>query len=256
MTTEPPTAWSRGALLLLLAALLVAGLVPVLATDAPQDDAYITYRYAMNFANGDGFVFNVGEKPVEGYTNFLWTLIIGLGMRAGVEPEGFAPGLGLAATGGVALLTALLARARGARGWLAALAALVYAVRPGLTVHAMSGLETPLFALLFLGGLLPRMRAKRRPRDELVSGLCLALAALTRPEGMLRVGLRELADAIAALHARGVVGNRHPRGRRPRRAAQRETEFEEVELLEHQALVVGGAVRLEGLGIRVFRGVV
>ena len=110
MTTEPPTAWSRGALLLLLAALLVAGLVPVLATDAPQDDAYITYRYAMNFANGDGFVFNVGEKPVEGYTNFLWTLIIGLGMRAGFDPEGFAPGLGLAATVGVALFLAMRAR--------------------------------------------------------------------------------------------------------------------------------------------------
>ena len=202
MTTEPPTVWSRGALILLLGALLVAGLVPVLATDAPQDDAYITYRYARNFANGDGFVFNAGEEPVEGYTNFLWTLIIGLGMRAGFDPERFAPGLGLAATVGVALLTALLARALGARSWLAALAALVYAVRPGLTVHAMSGLETPLFALLLLGGLLPRMRSERRPRDDLVSGLCLALTALTRPEGMLLFGLLELADAFAALRTR------------------------------------------------------
>ena len=76
------------------------------------------------------------------------------------------------------------------------------------------------------------------------------------PDTLLSGGEFEGQARDQPLHARGVVGNRHPRGRRPRRAAQRETEFEEVELLEHQALVVGGAVRLEGLGIRVFRGVV
>ena len=41
-----------------------------------QDDAYTSLRYAKNFAEGKGLVFNEGEK-VEGYTNFLWVLIIG-----------------------------------------------------------------------------------------------------------------------------------------------------------------------------------
>ncbi|MCX7878834.1 MAG: hypothetical protein N2510_09400, partial [Ignavibacteria bacterium] len=38
------------------------------------DDAYISYRYGRNLMEGNGLVYNPGEK-VEGYTNFLWTII-------------------------------------------------------------------------------------------------------------------------------------------------------------------------------------
>ena len=41
----------------------------------PQDDAFISFRYAANLARGDGLVFNPGMPPVEGYTNFLWTVL-------------------------------------------------------------------------------------------------------------------------------------------------------------------------------------
>lgn len=39
------------------------------------DDALISLRYAENLATGHGLVWNPGER-VEGYTNFLWTLIL------------------------------------------------------------------------------------------------------------------------------------------------------------------------------------
>jgi len=38
-----------------------------------QEDAYISYRYAWNFVNGHGLVYNAGEH-VEGISNLLWTL--------------------------------------------------------------------------------------------------------------------------------------------------------------------------------------
>jgi hypothetical protein len=38
------------------------------------EDAMISMRYGRNLAAGAGLVWNAGEKPVEGYTNFLWTL--------------------------------------------------------------------------------------------------------------------------------------------------------------------------------------
>ena len=38
-----------------------------------QDDAYISYRYVANFLNGDGLVFNIGER-IEGFTNFAWVI--------------------------------------------------------------------------------------------------------------------------------------------------------------------------------------
>ncbi len=39
------------------------------------DDAYIAYRYAQNLADGEGLVFNPGER-VEGYSNLLYVLIL------------------------------------------------------------------------------------------------------------------------------------------------------------------------------------
>ena len=39
------------------------------------DDVFISFRYADNLAAGNGLVFNLGER-VEGYSNFLWTVIL------------------------------------------------------------------------------------------------------------------------------------------------------------------------------------
>ncbi len=44
-----------------------------------SDDAFITYRYAENFFLGNGIYFNPSEK-VEGYSNFLYLLIMTPGM--------------------------------------------------------------------------------------------------------------------------------------------------------------------------------
>ncbi|MDP2038838.1 MAG: hypothetical protein Q8L04_15760, partial [Ignavibacteria bacterium] len=40
-----------------------------------QDDAFTSLRYVQNFVDGNGLVFNIGER-VEGYTNFLWVLLL------------------------------------------------------------------------------------------------------------------------------------------------------------------------------------
>ena len=40
-----------------------------------QDDAYTSFRYAKNFAEGNGLVYNIGER-VEGYTSFLFVVSI------------------------------------------------------------------------------------------------------------------------------------------------------------------------------------
>ena len=50
-----------------------------------QDDAFISFRYAQNFVQGNGLVYNSGEK-VEGYTNFLWTLIFSGVLKTGFDP--------------------------------------------------------------------------------------------------------------------------------------------------------------------------
>jgi len=60
-----------------------------------QDDAFISFRYARHLAAGHGLVWNVGEQPIQGFTNPLWTLTIALGIRIGFEPVRLSQGMGL-----------------------------------------------------------------------------------------------------------------------------------------------------------------
>src|SRR3954468_9274361 len=55
---------------------------------AIQDDAFISFRYADNLARGNGLVWNLGEY-VEGYTNFLWTILIAVGPVLALGPYNF-----------------------------------------------------------------------------------------------------------------------------------------------------------------------
>ncbi|MGE5456949.1 MAG: hypothetical protein ACM3RX_01195, partial [Methanococcaceae archaeon] len=41
-----------------------------------QDDSFISFRYSENLIKGEGLVYNSGEY-VQGYTNFLWIVILG-----------------------------------------------------------------------------------------------------------------------------------------------------------------------------------
>jgi arabinofuranosyltransferase len=42
------------------------------------DDAMISMRYAKHLAQGHGLIWNIGQAPVEGFTNLGWTLYMGL----------------------------------------------------------------------------------------------------------------------------------------------------------------------------------
>jgi hypothetical protein len=49
------------------------------------DDAMISMRYARNLAHGAGLAWNAGQQPVEGYTNFLWTVWMAVVHLTGVS---------------------------------------------------------------------------------------------------------------------------------------------------------------------------
>src|SRR5262249_11459660 len=61
------------------------------------EDAYITYRFARNVAEGHGFVWNVGEPPIEGFTNFLWLLLCAAADRLHLDLPRFTQAVGLIA---------------------------------------------------------------------------------------------------------------------------------------------------------------
>jgi hypothetical protein len=115
------------------------------------DDAFISFRYAKNLAEGLGLVFNEGAR-VEGYTNFLWTVIMAAFIELGFDPGQVAVVLGLLslalASGAAALLVRrLLAETQ---SMLVSFAAILLAANYTFASYGTSGLETMFAALLVL----------------------------------------------------------------------------------------------------------
>jgi hypothetical protein len=147
-----------------------------------EDDAFISFRYAQNLAAGNGLVFNPGER-VEGYSNLSWVLLAAGALRAGLDPTTVAKSVGLACGALAVLLAWLLARRLTPQpGPTALLAPFYLAISPVLVQHSASGLETSLFAVLVMGGVLLTAAGEGFVLRAL-RVLVLLLLAVTRPEG-------------------------------------------------------------------------
>lgn len=162
------------------------------------DDAYIGFRYVRQVVRGQGWVYNVGER-VEGYSNFLWLVLLLPAAAAGVDLLLTAKALGVAAGLGALAATWVLTRhllrqAELPEAW-AGWAALLLGCNPAFAAWAAGGLETPLFAL-WVTLAAWRVMVERRHRRFPWSAIFLALAALTRPEGALFFLLALVARAV------------------------------------------------------------
>ncbi|HEX5718936.1 MAG TPA: hypothetical protein VF179_22430 [Thermoanaerobaculia bacterium] len=184
---------------------------------AGSDDAYISYRYALNLIAGHGLVFNPGER-VEGYTNLLYVLLMApLAWLAGPErlyPLSVALNFGFAALAVIQVGSFISRRLDGFRGGLAVV---LLALCPSIWVAVASGLETSLVLCLQVGIWISVEEAAegRKNRLLLVAGLSVLLI-LTRADGFLMPGLaavflflkgrRRAGLAIAATAAATVAG--------------------------------------------------
>src|SRR3954470_13779250 len=114
---EPAATWPgrlRWVLLGIAAIVLVAH---SLVYNFVTDDAYISFVFSRNLAEHGQLAFNVGQ-PVEGYTNFLWTAILGVLMMLGARPEVTSLILGAACAVGTLYVTfRVLDRALGRASW-------------------------------------------------------------------------------------------------------------------------------------------
>jgi hypothetical protein len=151
---------------------------------ATQDDAYITLRYAGNLARGEGLVFNPGEF-VEGYSNFLYTLLLAAFIRLDSHPMVAAKAIGLVSGCAAILGTWKLASRLPEASKAAWLAPLLLAISPAFAAWSVLGLETVFYSLLILLAAQSAMSGPLGPRSAAVSGLLFALVALTHPEGAL-----------------------------------------------------------------------
>lgn len=203
------------------------------------DDAMVSMRYARNLAEGYGLRWNAGEPPVEGYTNFLWTLWMALVHRTGLPDR--LTSLVVSMSGAALIVAAVFLAARIARRLapedadrVASVAAFSVALCYPLIFWTLRGMEVGLIAVLILEGVdmavaLADRRAARSEDPRLGSeepgmgsgtpgtaapdaasvspsavarlAIVLALLTLVRPDGIVP------ALVIGALAAAGIAAS-------------------------------------------------
>lgn len=191
-TVEARTDWRQLGIGIALVAALGWGIYRAIALRWISDDAFISFRYARNLIEGHGLVFNVGEY-VEGYTNFLWTLLVSLHLWLGLDPVMISWIMGIASYAITAIILAFASVTffgeRDNRSILVApVAALGFLLMPDSQAFATSGLETMFLTMLVTLGAVLLIRA-RSAGVTIAASVVLTLAALTRPDALLFVGM-------------------------------------------------------------------
>jgi hypothetical protein len=143
------------------------------------DDAFITYRYAQNLADGAGLVYNPGAawEPVLGTTTPFYALLLSAFARFGADLVVASLALNILFD---AITALLLPRMLGFARARSAVALLAFAALPQIVRISVGGMESPLFVLCGVGAAV----ALTSQRAAL-AGLLAALACVVRPEGVL-----------------------------------------------------------------------
>jgi arabinofuranosyltransferase len=155
-----------------------------------SDDALISLRYADRLLDGKGLTWNDGER-VEGYSNFLWILLVAAAGGTGADLIAAARALGLFCSAGLlfAIAWGSLRRASVSHVVGAVVALSFAASAAPIVVWSIGGLEQPLYgALLAAATALTISVLDRPPADRggrLPLAIALGLLCLTRPDGAL-----------------------------------------------------------------------
>ncbi len=162
----------------------------------PAEDAAMLMRYSINLADGHGIVWNIGQAPVDGATDFLYMILL-----AGLYSLGMGLETAPILVGGVShLLTVLLVYA-GIRcffqgGRLAAVLPAVFLLFGSGLLYAEASFGTPFFALFCTLSWLTAQYTIEKPQSTiraLFFSLSCLLMGLIRPEGVLIAGFMLMA---------------------------------------------------------------
>ncbi len=168
------------AIAVLIAALVVCRLI-AFESFPIYDDAFITYRYARNFAAGLGMVYNPGApwEPVLGTTTPLYALVLALWMKLGwdVIHASVIFNILCEVVSALCIVNLLGRRVIATTVTIGAFAAI-----PVIGRITVGGMEPPFLVMLALGSIL--CAHARRPSW---SGVLAAACCLVRPESLFFV---------------------------------------------------------------------
>ncbi len=186
-----------------------ARLIPNLVLRLQFEDQLIVLRYARNLAEGNGLVYNAGER-VMGFTTPLFTVVSSaFVVLGGDQAAAWQNGFGLLCMLGTAALAARLLVLLGA-GPAAPLAVALVTFNPAVAYNYLYvGMEMHLFALLFLlaldlhlsdrataAAVVAALLFLTRPEGALLAAMLIAHGWLRRREAPIRQALAALAVAL------------------------------------------------------------
>jgi hypothetical protein len=162
-----------------------------------QDDAFISFAYAKNLLALGRLVYRPDEV-VEGYTNFLWTVLSAGAIAVFGRPPVLVvmKAVSLVAAAGLVGVVALANRTR-CRAWVHLASPVALAASTALAFHVNSGLETAAFSLAIAGGFWLLRDALDEGAKPLPGLLCFLAAALLRFDGFMPLGIAAAATLVS-----------------------------------------------------------
>ena len=149
------------------------------------EDAGISFAYAQNFVNGEGFVAYPGGERVEGFSNPLWTFLIAFFYTLGISVWSSSKFLGaIFGLFTLPLSFSIIKRANIPSNF-AFLAPFALAMSPNFVIWNASGLENSLYCFLLALGMWRLLLESEEPSRHPLSAFAFCLAAMTRPEGVM-----------------------------------------------------------------------
>ena len=154
----------------------------------PFEDAAMLMRYSEHLAQGYGIVWNIGETPVEGATDFLFMIVVAFLNKIGLTIETAVRSITILSHYlTIILIYCGMRLLQKADRFSSGLSATYFAVGPGLALSA-AYFGTPFFALGICCSWLLAQRLILREKNIstiIVFSLICLLTGLTRPEGVI-----------------------------------------------------------------------
>jgi len=151
------------------------------------DDIFIGLRYVQNFLDGNGLVYNKGEK-VEGFTDFLWIMLISFFSWMKCNPLTTVQTLGIvSAVGTLTIFSVIIYKISSRLAiFIIPFVTLALALNYDFNTWSTSGLESSFFSFLLSSSFYIYFFSAFLEKKKLVlSGLFICLALLTRPDTLL-----------------------------------------------------------------------
>ncbi len=154
------------------------------------DDIFIVMRYIENFLNGDGLVYNIGER-VEGFTDFLWVMVLSLFQWMKFEPVETCMNLGIVCYVVTLFLYGKVSYRLGKKfdyKFFVPFTLIALVLNYDFGIWATSGMETSFYTMLLSAAFVTYFFTSiERKKRLILAGLFLCLAMMTRPDAMLLV---------------------------------------------------------------------